>query len=185
MKEVRFPIQTVIRPQSNEYHDYRGYAGRIAGGLLKKGDKVTVLPSGLRSRIKSIDTYGESLEEAFPPMSVSIQLEDDIDLGRGDMMVKQGVLPYSTQDLEATLCWLNKRSPNPGEKYYLMHTTKEVKAIIREVSYRVDINTLEKKVMESEIKINDIVHVKLRTTSPLHVGFILSKPDNWKFYPYR
>lgn len=168
-KEVRFPIQTVIRPQSNEYHDYRGYAGRIVGGVLKKGDKITALPSGLRSRIKSIDAYGKSLEEVFPPMSVSIQLEDDIDLGRGDMIVKEEILPHSTQDLEATLCWLNKRSPNPGEKYYLRHTTKEVKAIIKEVSYRVDINTLEKKVMKSEIKMNDIVRVKLRTTRPLHV----------------
>ncbi len=168
-EDVRFPIQTVIRPKRDEFHDYRGYAGRMAGGVLKKGEEVMLLPSGFKSKIKSIDTYEGEVEEAFPPMSVSIQLEDDIDLGRGDMLIKEDHIPESTQDLEVMLCWLNNESPMPRGKYYLKHTTNEVKAMITEVKYKVDVNTLEKQEDEEEIRMNDIVRVKIRTTKPLHV----------------
>ncbi|MFV0530363.1 MAG: sulfate adenylyltransferase subunit CysN [Flavobacteriales bacterium] len=166
-EDVRFPIQTVIRPKSEAFHDYRGYAGRMSGGVLKKGEEVILLPSGFKSKIKSIDTYKGEVEVAFPPMSVSIQLEDDIDLGRGDMIVKDDHLPNCTQDLDVMLCWLNNESPVPRGKYYLKHTSNEVKAMIKNIVYKVDINTLDRKTEDKEIKMNDIVRVKLRTTKTL------------------
>ncbi len=166
-EDVRFPIQTVIRPKSDAFHDYRGYAGRMAGGILKKGEEVMLLPSGFKSKVKSISTYEGETEAIFPPMSVSIQLEDDIDLGRGDMIVKEDCLPKVTQDLDVMLCWLNNESPQARGKYYLKHTTNEVKAMIKEVVYKVDVNTLEKKTNDEEIKMNDIIRVKLRTTKAL------------------
>ncbi len=169
LEETRFPIQTVIRPKSDEFHDYRGYAGRVAGGVIKEGEEVTLLPSGLKSKIKSIDSFKGKLKEAFPPMSVSIQLEDDIDLGRGDMIVKENCLPESTQDLDVMLCWLNNESPNPKGKYYLKHTSNEVKAIIKDIAYKVDVNTLEQNKEDENINMNDIVRVKLRTTKPLFI----------------
>ncbi|MFV0237005.1 MAG: sulfate adenylyltransferase subunit CysN [Flavobacteriales bacterium] len=164
---TRFPIQTVIRPKSDEFHDYRGYAGRVAGGVLKEGEEVMLLPSGFKSKIKSIDTFKGQVKEAFPPMSISIQLEDDIDLGRGDMMVKEDHLPNSTQDLDVMLCWLNNEPSSLRGKYYLKHTSNEVKAMIKEVTYKVDVNTLDKK-EGKEIEMNDIARVKLRTTKPLY-----------------
>ncbi len=168
-EEMRFPIQTVIRPKSDEFHDYRGYAGRVAGGVMKEGEEVILLPSGFKSKIKSIDTFNGKVKEAFPPMSVSIELEDDIDLGRGDMIVKENYLPESTQDLNVMLCWLNNESPTTRSKYYLKHTSNEVKTMIKEVVYKVDVNTLEKKEGEEDINMNDIVRVKLRTTKPLFI----------------
>lgn len=165
--DARFPVQTIIRPHSNEYHDYRGYAGRVAGGILRPGDAVTVLPSGLTSTIKSIDTYDGSLTEAFPPMSVSITLEDDIDISRGDMIVKDNNQPNVSQDLDVMLCWLNGRSPQAGAKYYLRQTTKEVRSVIKEVVYKMDINKLQRLEEDKNIKMNDIVRVKLRTTQPV------------------
>ncbi len=166
-EDVRFPIQTVIRPKSDAFHDYRAYAGRMAGGILKKGEEVTLLPSGFKSKVKSINTYEGEKEAVFPPMSVSIQLEDDIDLGRGDMIVKEDCLPKVTQDLDVMLCWLNNESPQARGKYYLKHTTNEVKAMIKEVVYKVDVNTLDKKTNDGEIRMNDIIRVKLRTTKAL------------------
>lgn len=165
--DCRFPVQTVIRPFSTEYHDYRGYAGTIAGGVFKPGDEVTVLPSGLNSRIKSIDTLNGSLSEAFPPMSVTMTLEDDIDVGRGDMITRQNNQPSNSQDIQVMLCWLNNKSPRPRAKYYLRQTTNEVKAIIKEVLYKVDINTLHRIEDDLDIKMNDILRVALRTTKPL------------------
>ena len=169
LEDVRFPIQTVIRPKSDAFHDYRGYAGRVAGGVLKKGETVKVLPSGLESKIKSIDTYEGEVEEAFPPMSVSIQLEDDIDLGRGNMMVTADKMPRVLQELEVMLCWLNTVSPNPRAKYYLKHTSNEVRAMIIAIDFKMDINTLEINTEDKEIKVNDICKAKLKTTQPLFV----------------
>ena len=169
LEDVRFPIQTVIRPKSDAFHDYRGYAGRVAGGILKKGQTVKVLPSGLESKIKSIDTYEGEVEEAFPPMSVSIQLEDDIDLGRGNMMVTADKMPRVLQELEVMLCWLNTVSPNPRAKYYLKHTSNEVRAMIIAIDFKMDINTLEINTEDKEIKVNDICKAKLKTTQPLFV----------------
>ena len=165
--DCRFPVQYVIRPQSGGFHDYRGYAGRISSGVFKPGDDVTVLPSGFTSKIKSIDTYDGEIEEAFAPMSVTITLEDDIDISRGDMIVRQHNQPNVSQDIDVILCWLNVKPLNPNAKYLLTHTTRDVKAIIKEVNYKIDINTLHRLENDKDIKMNDIARVRLRTTQPL------------------
>lgn len=167
--DVRFPVQTVIRPKSDEYHDYRGYAGRIAGGVMKTGDEVVVLPSGFSSRIKSIDTFDGPVEEAFAPMSVTITLEDDIDISRGDMIVRANNQPEPRQDLEVMLCWLHQKGPVPRTKYTLRHTTAEMKAMVKEVRYKIDINTLHRNEEDTEVRMNDICRVLLRTTRPVLV----------------
>jgi len=165
--DARFPVQTVIRPHADEYHDYRGYAGRIAGGIFRVGDKVTILPSGLTSRIKMIDTFDGPVEEAFPPMSVSICLEDDIDVSRGDMIVKNNNQPEVSQDLDVLMCWMSAKGPRPGAKYYLKSTSREVMAIIKEVIYKIDINTMKRLDQDNDIKMNDMARIRMRTTRPL------------------
>lgn len=165
--DARFPVQTIIRPHAEEYHDYRGYAGRVAGGIFKPGDDVTVLPSGLTSKIKSIDTFTGPVAEAFSPMSVSITLEDDIDISRGDMIVKENDQPNVDQDIKVLMCWMATKPPRPGAKYYLKNTTREVMAIIKEVLYKVNINTMETIEDDNNIKMNDMAMVRIRTTQPL------------------
>jgi len=166
--DARFPVQWVIRPQSTEHHDYRGYGGRVAGGVFKPGDEVTLLPSGFGSRIKSIDTFDGPLEEAYSPLSVTVTLEDEIDISRGDMLVKKNNPPKSGQDIEAMICWFseNKKLQQRG-KYILRHTTKEVKAVVRDVRYKVNINTLHKIEDDLTFELNDIGRISLRTSSPL------------------
>ncbi len=165
--DCRFPVQYVIRPQSDQHHDYRGYAGRIASGIYKPGDEVVVLPSGLTSRIKSIVTYNGEVDEAFAPMSVTINLEDDIDISRGDMIVRVHNQPKIGQDIDVIICWLNREPMNPRAKYLLMHTTKDARAIIKEVTYKIDINTLHRMEDDKDIRMNDIARVNLRVTNPL------------------
>ena len=165
--DARFPVQTVLRPQSGEYRDYRGYAGRVASGIFRPGQEIVVLPSGFTSTIKTIDTFGESLEEAYAPMSVSITLEDDIDISRGDMIVKKNNLPEATQDLDVMLCWFNNQPAKPRAKYIIQHTTNIQKAIIKEVVYKMNINTYERDKEDKELRMNDICRVKIRTTKPL------------------
>ena len=165
--DCRFPVQFVIRPQSDLNHDYRGYAGRVASGVFKPGDEVSVLPSGFTSKIKSIDTFEGPVSEAFAPMSVTLRLEDEIDISRGDMIVRVHNQPESGQDIDLIICWLSNHTMNPSAKYLLMHTTKEVKAIIKEINYKFDINTLHRIEDDKEIKMNDIARIKLRTTQPL------------------
>ncbi|MBS1553130.1 MAG: sulfate adenylyltransferase subunit CysN [Bacteroidetes bacterium] len=165
--DCRFPVQYVIRPQSDLHHDYRGYAGRIAGGVFKPGDEVMILPSGFTSKIKSIDTYEGPVEEAFAPMSVTITLEDDIDISRGDMIVRSHNQPVTGQDIDLILCWLNNKPVNPSAKYLLMHTTKDARAIIKEINYKIDINTLHRIEDDKDLKMNDIARVRIRTTQPL------------------
>jgi sulfate adenylyltransferase subunit 1 len=165
--DCRFPVQYVIRPHSDEYHDYRGYAGRIASGIFKPGDEITVLPSGFTSKIKSIDTFDGSLSEAFAPQSVTITLEDEIDISRGDMIVRTHNQPEVSQDIEVMLCWLNAKPPIPGAKYALKHTTREVRALLKEVVYKMNINTLHRMEDDKNIQMNDICRVRLRTTLPL------------------
>lgn len=165
----RFPVQTVIRPKNDQYHDYRGYAGRVAGGIWKPGHEVMVLPAGFTSKIKSIDTLEGPIEEAFSPMSVTITLEDDIDISRGNMIVRPNNQPKSMQDLDVMLCWLNNEAARPRAKYLVRHTTNEARAMIKEVVYKVNINTLHRIEDDQEIGMNDIVRVKLRTTNPLFV----------------
>jgi sulfate adenylyltransferase subunit 1 len=164
---ARFPVQTVIRPQSEGYHDYRGYAGRVAGGTFKPGDEVMVLPAGFSSKIKSIDLLNEELTEAHSPMSVTITLEDDIDISRGDMIVRPKNQPRSSQDIDVMLCWLNNTPAQPKAKYIIRHTSNEARCMIKEVVYKVDINTLHRIEDDDSIGMNDILRVKLRTTRPL------------------
>ncbi len=165
--DVRFPVQYVIRPQSDQFHDYRGYAGRLAGGIMKRGDRVKVLPSGLVSKIKSIDMFNSSLDAAFAPQSVSITLEDDLDISRGDMLtgVKNG--PLCEQDIRLMICWLNKKPMLLNGKYAVKHTTRDVRCIVKEVDYKMNINTLEQDYENREIGLNDIGCISIRTTKPL------------------
>ena len=166
--DARFPVQTVLRPQSNdEFRDYRGYAGRMASGVLRPGDEVTVMPSGFTSKIRSIDTFAGPVEEAFAPMSVSVCLEDDIDVSRGDMIVRSNNKPEASQDIEVMLCWLHNNSAKPRAKYTVRHTSNEQRAMIKEVVYKININTLERSSEDKELHMNDICKVKIRTTKPL------------------
>jgi sulfate adenylyltransferase subunit 1 len=167
--DARFPVQTVLRPQREGFIDYRGYAGRIASGVLRKGDEVTVMPSGFTSVIKSIDGPSGEVQEAFAPMSVSITLEDDIDISRGDMIVRSNNQPEGLQDLEVMLCWLNNNTAKPRAKYSIRHTSNEQKAMIKEIIYKIDINTLARKTDDTHIGMNDICKVRIRTTKPLMV----------------
>ena len=165
--DPRFPVQYVIRPLTDAHHDYRGYAGRVASGIFRKGDEVLLLPSGFTTRIRRIDTYDGELEEAVPPMSVTLLLEDDFDLGRGDMIVREHNKPEVTQDIEVMICWFSDRPLQPNGKYILKHTGSEVRCIIREVRYKLDINTLSRNQHDLNIGMNDIARVFLRTTRPL------------------
>ncbi len=166
--QARFPVQWVIRPHSDEYHDFRGYAGRVAGGVFKPGDEVQVQPSGFSSRIKAIHAADGQLNEAFAPQSCSILLEDEIDISRGDMIVKPNNPPEQGQDIGAMVCWFGDQKMRVGGKYALRHTTKEVKAIVRELSYKININTLHKIEDDQEFGLNEIGCVQLRTSSPLY-----------------
>ena len=167
LRDCRFPVQTVIRPHSDEYHDFRGYAGRVAGGVFKKGDSVVALPSGLESKISGIHTLTGELEEAFPPQSVTITLEDDIDISRGDILVRSENRPEGQQDLDVMMCWLNANPPRPRAKYVIKHTTAEARAMITEIQYKMDINSLHRLEEDKDIKMNDIARVKIRSTKPL------------------
>ncbi len=167
LRDCRFPVQTVIRPHSDDHHDFRGYAGRVAGGVFKKGDTVVALPSGLESKISGIHTMTGELQEAFPPQSLTITLEDDIDISRGDVLVRSENRPEARQDLDVMLCWLNASPPRPRAKYVVKHTTAEARAMITEIQYKIDINTLHRLEDDREIKMNDIARVKIRSTKPL------------------
>ncbi len=167
--DCRFPVQTVIRPKTDQYHDYRGYAGRIAGGIFKPGDEIMVLPSGFTSNIKSIDTFDGPVNEAFSPMSVTMTLADDIDIGRGDMIVRANNQPNITQDLEVMLCWLNPNGPIPKKKYQIRHTTTDARVMLKDIRYKLDISTLHRDETDNNIQMNDICRVSLRSTKPLLV----------------
>jgi sulfate adenylyltransferase subunit 1 len=165
--DTRFPVQHVIRPYTDDFHDYRGYAGRIAGGVIKKGDKVMLLPSGFTSKIAHIDTYDGELMEAYPPMSVTLRLEDDLDLSRGDMIVRENNQPEVSQDLEAMICWFNEKPMQERGKYIILHTTQQARCIIKEVRYKLDINSLHRLEADKHIGMNDIARIVIRTTKPL------------------
>ena len=167
--DARFPVQWVIRPHSDEWHDFRGYAGRVAGGVFKPGDEVTVMPSGFQSRVKGIHDIHGDVPEAFAPMSVTVTLEDEIDISRGDMIVKQNNPPQSSQKIEAMICWFSSEA-NLQERgrYTLRHTTNDVKCLVKELKYKMDINTLHKLKEDREVRLNDIARVSLQTSAPLH-----------------
>ncbi|MEQ8910537.1 MAG: sulfate adenylyltransferase subunit CysN [Vicingaceae bacterium] len=165
--DCRFPVQYVVRPQSDEFHDYRGYAGRIGGGVFKPGDKVVALPSGFTSKIKSIDTLEGPIEEAFAPMSVTMTLEDEIDISRGDMIVRENNQPEVSQDVEVMICWMNERPLQLRGKYALKHTSNDARCVIKDIKYKLDINTLHRIEDDKNIEMNDIARISLRTTKPL------------------
>ena len=166
--DCRFPVQYVVRPYSDEYHDYRGYAGRVAGGVMKKGDEVLLLPSGFNSKIKTIQGPAGEQDKAFPPESVTILLEDDYDLSRGDMIVRPNNKPEVTQDIEVMMVWFDSDKPLQLKgKYSVMHTTQDVRCVIKEIRYKLDINTLHRQQEHDGIRMNDVARVVLRTTKPL------------------
>ncbi|MGW4464981.1 elongation factor 1-alpha C-terminal domain-related protein, partial [Micromonospora sp. NPDC004704] len=166
--DVRFPVQYVIRPQSTTITDYRGYAGQVASGVLKPGDEVMVLPSGFTSRIAAIETADGPVAEAFPPMSVTVRLTDEIDISRGDMICRPNNAPAVAQDIEAMICWMDESTPlRPGAKYAIKHTTRTARTVIRELHYRLDVNSLHRDETATELGLNEIGRVRLRTTVPL------------------
>jgi sulfate adenylyltransferase subunit 1 len=169
LTDPRFPVQYVIRPLSDEFHDYRGYAGRVAGGVFKPGDQVTVLPSMQKSTIKSLDVYKTQVESVYAPMSVTITLNDDIDISRGDMLVTDDNMPLVTQDINLMVCWMNEKPLQLNGKYAVKHTTRDVRCIIKEVNYKVNVNNLQKMEGDLSVGLNDIACISIRTTKPLFV----------------
>ena len=165
--DCRLPVQTVLRPHSKDYHDFRAYAGKISSGTFKVGDEIMVLPSGLHSTIKSIVYNEQNIDLATPPMSVALTLEDDIDITRGDMIVRPNNQPNVTQDIEIMACWMGNQTLHQSKKFILMNNSSECKAIIKEIRYKVDINTLHRIEDDKKIEKNDIARIKLRTTRPL------------------
>ncbi|KUG57166.1 sulfate adenylyltransferase [Serinicoccus chungangensis] len=169
MRDVRFPVQYVIRPKSDEFHDYRGYAGQVAGGVMKPGDEVIVLPSGMTSTIEAIDAFDTQVDEAYPPMSVTVRLADDVDVSRGDMIARVNNQPEQTQDLDAMVCWMSPGALKPRAKLLVKHTTRTVKALVKEIDYRLDVNTLHRDQDAQEIGLNEMGRVRLRVQQPLMV----------------
>ena len=167
--DVRFPVQYVVRPQSSAYHDYRGYAGQVAGGVLKVGDEVVVLPSGFTSRIEAIETLDGPVGEAFSPMSVTVRLADDVDVSRGDLICRPHNQPRVTQDIDAMICWMAEGELRQGQKLAIKHTTRWARALVKDLQYRVDVNSLHRDDKPESLGLNEIGRVTLRTTQPLLV----------------
>jgi sulfate adenylyltransferase subunit 1 len=167
LADPRFPVQYVIRPMSDEHHDYRGYAGQVASGVLRTGDEVVILPAGRRSRIAAIETYDGPQPEAFPPQAVAVRLEDDLDVSRGDLLCRPHNRPAVTRDVEATLCWMSDAALTPGSRYVLKHTTRSVRAIVKKIRYRIDVESLARDEAAGELALNDIGRVHLRTSGPV------------------
>jgi bifunctional enzyme CysN/CysC len=167
--DVRFPVQWIIRPMSDEHHDYRGYAGQIATGTFKAGDEVIVLPSGARTHIKRVDTFDGELVEGVPPLSVSILLEDNLDISRGDMICRPHNQPTVTTEIEAMMCWMNDRALEPGNRYAIKHTTRAARATIDDIRYRIDVNSLHRDETATALRLNEIGRIHLRTSTPLFI----------------
>jgi sulfate adenylyltransferase large subunit len=168
LADVRFPVQWVIRPMNTQHHDYRGYAGQVAGGVLRPGDEVVVLPGGQRTTIDAIDTYSGALDAAFPTMSVTLRFADEIDVSRGDMIVEADDPPVTARELEAIVCWMSEQPLRPAGRYVIKHTTRTARAVIKELEHRVDVNTLD-HVPAQELGLNEIGRVRLRCSAPLMV----------------
>ncbi len=180
--DVRFPVQYVVRPQSLEVLDYRGYAGTVASGVLKPGDQVVALPSGLESTIASINTADGPVAEAYPPMAVTVVLTDEIDISRGDMICRPNNMPIVSQDIDAQVCWMDESAPLvPGRKYGIKHTTRWAKALVRELSYKIDVNTLHRDETATQLALNEIGRVQLRVTQPLFVDPYLQNRQTGSF----
>lgn len=167
--DARFPVQYVVRPYNDDFHDYRGYAGRVAGGVMKKGDRVMLLPSGFTTTIEKIDSMDGELEEAYPPMSVTVLLKDDLDLSRGDMIVRENNQPLTTQDIELMVCWFNEKPLQLRGKYTIQHTTQSARCLVQDIQYKMDVNTLHRNLEDKTVKMNDIARIKIRSTKALFV----------------
>lgn len=167
LSHPRFPVQYVIRPQRDDLHDYRGYAGKITSGIYKKGDAVTVLPSGLTSTISAIEIGGKEIDEAFAPQSVVLHLENDIDISRGDVIVCTDDLPKIDNSFEALVCWMDSKPLQAGSKYLLQHNSRVVKAVVHDIEYKLDVNTLEKQRAPEGANLNDVIKVTLKTAEPI------------------
>ncbi|GAA4834564.1 hypothetical protein GCM10023221_09210 [Luteimicrobium xylanilyticum] len=168
--DVRFPVQYVIRPHQHEHLDYRGYAGTVASGVMKPGDRVVALPSGLETTIASIETADGPVDEAFPPMAVTVRLTDEIDISRGDMIARPNNTPAAVQDIDAQVCWMDETAPLvPGKKYAIKHTTRWARAVVKQINYRVDVNTLHRDEEATALGLNEIGRTQLRVTQPLFV----------------
>lgn len=165
--DARFQVQLVIRPQTADLHDYRGYAGKVASGVYRKGDKVTVLPANIETSISKLEIGGEEKEEVFAPQSVIIHLADDIDISRGDSIVKTDDQPQVANELEVLLCWLDEKPLQPGNKYYLQHNSRLLRAVVKQVEYKLDVNTLQQLPVEAGVKLNEVVKATIKTASPL------------------
>ncbi|BBH17100.1 hypothetical protein Back2_13870 [Nocardioides baekrokdamisoli] len=166
-RDVRFPVQYVIRPKSDQHHDYRGYGGTVAGGVLKPGDEIVVLPSGMTTTIEAIDLFGEELDAAYPPMSVTIRLKDDVDVSRGDMIARIHNAPVPKQDIDAMICWMSTTPLQPRQKLAIKHTTRTARALVKDIQYRLDVNTLHRDPDATTLSLNEIGRIHLRTTTPL------------------
>lgn len=169
MIDARFPVQYVIRPKSDDHHDYRGYAGQVAGGVFKPGDEVVVLPSGMTAKVAGIDLFDTEVAEAFPPMSVTIRLDEDVDVSRGDLIARPNNAPTVTQDVDAMVAWMSTTPLKPRQKLLVKHTTRTVKALVKELDYRLDVNTLHRDLEADQLGVNEIGRVRLRTQQPLLV----------------
>ena len=165
--DARFQVQVVIRPQTGDLHDYRGYAGKLLSGNYKKGDAVKILPAGIESTISKLETSGKEVEEVFAPQSVVIQLADDIDISRGDTIVKANDLPYVSNEIEVLLCWLDEKPLLEGNKYYLQHNSRLVKAVVKKIEYKLDVNSLQQQPVNGPVKLNEVVKATIKTASPL------------------
>jgi sulfate adenylyltransferase subunit 1 len=178
LEHARFPVQYVIRPQRDDLHDYRGYAGRITSGIYKKGDAVTVLPSGQSSKIAAIELGGKEVAEAFAPQSVVLHLEDDIDISRGDVIAHSDNQPKLENSFEALVCWMDSKPLQSGSKYLLQHNSRVVKAVVRDIEYKLDVNTLEKQPAPESASLNDVIRVTLKTSEPIAVDSYNELPSN-------
>lgn len=167
LTQPRFQVQFVIRPQTDELHDYRGYAGTVISGVYKKGDKVTVLPQGIESTISKLEIAGQEAAEVFAPQSVVIHLSDDIDISRGDSIVQTGDLPLVKNEADVLLCWMDEKPLQPGNKYLLQHNSRLVRAVVRNVEYKLDVNTLQQQEVEGGVKLNEVVKATIKTAAPL------------------
>jgi sulfate adenylyltransferase subunit 1 len=165
--DARFPVQYVIRPQTEALHDYRGYAGKVVSGIYKKGDKITVQPSGLQSTISAIEIGGKEVDEAFAPQSVVLHLADDIDISRGDVIVQNDNLPSVENELDVLLCWMGNKPLIPGNKYLLQINSRVTRAVVKEIEYKLDVNSLLKEPAPTQASLNDIIKVKIKTASPV------------------
>ncbi|MBN1530278.1 MAG: sulfate adenylyltransferase subunit CysN [Thermoleophilaceae bacterium] len=165
--DARFPVQWVVRPMSDEHHDYRGYAGEVASGIFRVGDEVVILPSGRETRIAGIDTFDGELEEAFPPLSVTLRLEDDIDVSRGDMICRPGNRPSEAREVDAMVCWMSERPLHPSGRYRIKQTTRTVLAKLDSVRYRIDVNSLHRDEEADGLSLNEIGRLSLRLSAPL------------------